>query len=147
MSSLSFANPGYDNKDDNLVMEWENNKDTAAAATTATATNDSDLSAPQVSHGKHPSQPASSLSCTSPASNISHPSGLPVTKIVCLTHDELLLNPEFVKYVNLVDSLQELLNLQEKKAPRALVCESLKGFLWFLVLVADDSSLRQAKDV
>jgi hypothetical protein len=66
---------------------------------------------------------------------------------VCLTHDELLLNPEFVKEMNLVDSLQELLNLQEKKVPRVLVCESLKGFPWFLVLVADDSSLRQAKDV
>jgi hypothetical protein len=134
MSSHSFANPGYNDEDDDLVMEWENDKDTAAAATAATATNNSDLSAPQVSHGKHPSQPASSLSCASPASNISHPSGLPVTKIACLSHDKLLLNPEFVKYVNLVDSLQELLNLREKKAPRALVCESPKCFPWFLAL-------------
>jgi hypothetical protein len=134
MSSLSFANPGYDDEDDNLVMEWENDEDAAAAATAATATNNSDLSAPQVSHGKCPSQPASSLSRTSPASNISHPSRLPVAKITCLTHDKLLLNPEFVKYVNLVDSLQELLNLQEKKAPRVLVCESLKCFPWFLAL-------------
>jgi hypothetical protein len=134
MSPLSFTNTGYKNKDDDLVMEWENNKDAAAAATAATATNNSDLSAPQVCHGKCPSQPASSLSHRSPASNISHPSRLPVTKIVCLTHDELLLNPEFVKEMNLVDSLQELLNLQEKKVPRVLVCESPKGFPWFLVL-------------
>jgi hypothetical protein len=64
MSPLSFTNTGYNNKDDDLVMEWENNKDAAAAATAATATNNSDLSAPQVCHGKCPSQPASSLSCT-----------------------------------------------------------------------------------
>jgi hypothetical protein len=125
---ISFANPDYDDKDDNLVMEWENNEDAATAA------NDSDLSASQVSHGKHPSQPASSLSCTSPASNLSHPSKLPVNKIMCLTHDKLLLNLEFIKCMNLVDSLQELLNLWEKKAPRAFVSESLKGFLWFLAL-------------
>lgn len=37
--------------------------------------------------------------------------------IAGLTHDELRLNSEFVKYVSLVSSLQELLSLREKTAP------------------------------
>ena len=45
------------------------------------------------------------------SSKLSHPSGLPVDAIAGLTHDELMLNAEFVQYVSLVGSLQNLINL------------------------------------
>ena len=49
---------------------------------------------------------ASTSSLVTPSSSaISYPSGLPDDVIYCLTHDELLKNPEFVKYVNTVDVL------------------------------------------
>ncbi|KAN0128803.1 hypothetical protein V8E53_013390 [Lactarius tabidus] len=41
------------------------------------------------------------------------PQVLPISTIASLTHDELWHNPEFMKHVNLVSSLQELLNLQK----------------------------------
>jgi hypothetical protein len=58
------------------------------------------------------------------SSKISKPSGLPINTIAHLTHDELWHNLEFMKYVSLVDSLQELLNLRERSATRTFVCES-----------------------
>ena len=51
------------------------------------------------------------------SSKLSHPSGLLVDTVAGLTHDELLVNPEFVKYVSLVGSLQELINLQSGAHP------------------------------
>jgi hypothetical protein len=55
---------------------------------------------------------------------ISQPSGLPISTIACLTHNELWHNPEFMKHVNLVSLLQELLKLQEKSVPSNFCCES-----------------------
>ncbi|KAN0136753.1 hypothetical protein V8E53_005523 [Lactarius tabidus] len=55
------------------------------------------------------------------SSKISKPSGLPINTIAHLTHDELWHNLEFMKYVSLVDSLQELLNLRERSATRTFV--------------------------
>ncbi|KAN0135767.1 hypothetical protein V8E53_006407 [Lactarius tabidus] len=49
-----------------------------------------------------------------PSNKISKPSGLPINTIAHLTHNELWHNPEFMKYVSLVNSLQILLNLWEK---------------------------------
>ena len=43
---------------------------------------------------------------------ISLPLCLSVDMIACLTHDELRHNLEFLKYVKMVNSLQELLRLQ-----------------------------------
>jgi hypothetical protein len=60
---------------------------------------------------------ASSRYPETPSSQLSQPSGLPVEIIAGLTHDELRRNAEFMKYVALVGSLQELLSLQEKKPP------------------------------
>jgi hypothetical protein len=57
---------------------------------------------------------ASSITSTLPPSSISSPSGLAVDTIARLTHDELCHNAEFMKYVRMVDALQELLSLQEK---------------------------------
>jgi hypothetical protein len=48
------------------------------------------------------------------ASSISSPSGLAVDTITWLTHDELCHNMEFMKYVCMVDALQELLGLWKK---------------------------------
>ena len=49
---------------------------------------------------------ASTSSLVTPSSSaISYPSGLPDDVISRLTHDELLKNPEFVKYVNTVEVL------------------------------------------
>ena len=45
------------------------------------------------------------------SSKLSHPSGLPVDAIAGLTHNELMLNAEFIQYVSLVSSLQNLINL------------------------------------
>ena len=42
---------------------------------------------------------------------ISLPSHLSVDTIACLTHNELRHNLEFLKYIKMVDSLQELLRL------------------------------------
>jgi hypothetical protein len=54
----------------------------------------------------------SSRSLSTPATSlVSQPSGLPQHVIAGLTHDELRLNAEFTKYVNLVDIL---LNMREK---------------------------------
>jgi hypothetical protein len=64
------------------------------------------ISSTVTSGGSHPA---------TPSSLISQPSGLPINAIAALTHDELRHNPEFMKYVSLVSSLQELLSLQEKK--------------------------------
>ncbi|KAN0128815.1 hypothetical protein V8E53_013402 [Lactarius tabidus] len=55
------------------------------------------------------------------SSKISKPSGLPIDTIAHLTHDELWHNPEFMKYVSLINSLQELLNLWEKSAMHTFV--------------------------
>ena len=66
-------------------------------------------------------QPASDV--PQPSSKISQPSGLPISKFSSLTHDELQHNPEFMRYVNLVGSLQELLNMQQKPT-LPLDCES-----------------------
>jgi hypothetical protein len=60
---------------------------------------------------------ASSRYPETPSSQLSQPSGLPVEIIAGLTHDELRRNAEFMKYVALVGSLQELLSLREKKPP------------------------------
>jgi hypothetical protein len=57
---------------------------------------------------------ASSITSILPPSSISSPSGLAVNTIAQLTHDELCHNAEFMKYVCMVDALQELLSLQEK---------------------------------
>ncbi|KAN0135291.1 hypothetical protein V8E53_006856, partial [Lactarius tabidus] len=59
---------------------------------------------------------ASSQTLAVPSVTISQPSGLPISTITSLTHDELRHNPEFMKHVNLVSLLQELLNLR-KTAP------------------------------
>ena len=62
-----------------------------------------------------------SLTSSLPSSSlISSPSGLGIDTIVQLTHDELHLNPEFMKYIHMVDALQELLGLQEKTSMHAL---------------------------
>jgi hypothetical protein len=58
------------------------------------------------------------------SSKISKPSGLPIDTIARLTHNELQHNPEIMKYVSLVNSLQELLNLWEKSTMCTFVCES-----------------------
>ena len=58
---------------------------------------------------------------------MSSPSGLAVDTIAWLTHDELCLNPEFMKYVRMVDALQELLGLWEKTSKR-------KFFFAFIVM-------------
>ncbi|KAH9024579.1 hypothetical protein EDB85DRAFT_2150417 [Lactarius pseudohatsudake] len=55
---------------------------------------------------------ASTRSLGTPSSLLSQPSGLPIQSIARLTHDELTHNPEFVKYVDMVSHLQELLNLR-----------------------------------
>lgn len=60
----------------------------------------------------------------SSSSKISKPSGLPIDTIARLTHDELQHNPEFMKHVNLVASLQELLRLREKSATHRHIRES-----------------------
>ena len=61
-----------------------------------------------------------SLTSSLPSSSlISSPSGLAVDMIVWLTHDELHLNPEFMKHIHMVDALQELLGLQEKTSMHA----------------------------
>src|SRR6266404_6607796 len=44
-----------------------------------------------------------------PPSNLSSPSGVPLSTIASLTHDELRQNAEFMKYVNMVTMLQKLL--------------------------------------
>ena len=56
-----------------------------------------------------------SLTSSLPSSSlISSPSGLAIDTIAQLTHDELYLNPEFMEYIHMVDTLQELLGLWEK---------------------------------
>ncbi|KAF8266666.1 hypothetical protein EI94DRAFT_1802865 [Lactarius quietus] len=63
--------------------------------------------------GKCPSRPSS---MSAPSSNwtvatpssLSQPSGLPAVAIAGLTHDELCLNVEFLKYINLVDVLLKM---------------------------------------
>jgi hypothetical protein len=100
-------------------MDWADNDDDS----------DGDVSASLVSHHASPSTitAASSQYPTTPSSLLSQPSGLPFVTIAGLTHDELRRNPEFMRYVDLVGSLQELLSLWEKKAPSALsplACES-----------------------
>ncbi|KAH9169133.1 hypothetical protein EDB89DRAFT_2073330 [Lactarius sanguifluus] len=54
---------------------------------------------------------ASTRSLATP-SQISQPLGLPITTITRLTHDKLTHNPEFMKYVEMVSHLQELLSLR-----------------------------------
>src|SRR6266404_3245246 len=49
--------------------------------------------------------------------SISYPSGLPLSKIATLTHDELRNNSEFKKYVEMVAMLQELLSLRQASNP------------------------------
>jgi hypothetical protein len=85
---------------------------------------DDDVSAFNVSRGrKNSSYPssvitsASSRPFTTPASSLlSLPSGLPIETIARLTHDELRHNAEFMKYVGMVDSLQELLSFRQTTA-------------------------------
>src|SRR6266404_4347691 len=48
-----------------------------------------------------------------PPSNLSSPSGVPLSTIALLTHDELRQNAEFMKYVNMVTMLQELLKFRQ----------------------------------
>lgn len=57
---------------------------------------------------------ASSSSLATPSSAISQPSGLPVATIALLTHDELRVNAEFMRYVNMVNFL---LNNTREKTP------------------------------
>jgi hypothetical protein len=90
---------------------------------------DGDVSASLVSHHASPSviTAVSSRYPTTPSSLLSQPSGLLFLTITGPTHDEIRCNPEFMRYVDLVGSLQELLSLWEKKAPLApspLACES-----------------------
>ena len=62
---------------------------------------------------------------------LSHPSGFLVNTISGLTHNECLLNLEFIKYVSLVSSLQKLINLQSGAQPTSselLFCCSLPHF-------------------
>ena len=51
------------------------------------------------------------------SSKLSPPSGLPVDAIAGLTHNELMLNVEFVQYVSLVGSLQNLIDLRSTGQP------------------------------
>jgi hypothetical protein len=68
------------------------------------------ITARRPSRPQSPNASASSWSLATP-SVISRPSGLPVDAIAHLTHDELLVNATFMKYVNTVDVL---LNIREK---------------------------------
>ena len=58
----------------------------------------------------------SAMSLVPPSSLVSSPSGLAVDTIAQLMHDELCHNAEFMKYVQMVDALQELLGLREKSS-------------------------------
>ena len=70
------------------------------------------VSSKPASHPPSLNVSASSFSLATPSSSsLSLPSGLPVTTISRLTHDELRVNAEFMKYVNMVDVL---LNIWEK---------------------------------
>ncbi|KAH8985902.1 hypothetical protein EDB92DRAFT_1949590 [Lactarius akahatsu] len=52
------------------------------------------------------------------------PLGLPIKVITRLTHDELTQNAEFMKYVDMVSHLQELLNLQQNPSTMANYCKT-----------------------
>ena len=78
-------------------------------------------------YGSLPPVPPSLTSHHPSPSLMSSPSGLAVDTIARLTHDELCLNPEFMKYVRMVDALQELLGLREKTSKR-------KFFFAFVVM-------------
>jgi hypothetical protein len=56
---------------------------------------------------------ASTQSLATP-SQLSQPSGLPIDSIARLTHNELCYNLEFMRNVNIIVSLQELLSLRQK---------------------------------
>src|SRR5882757_7938467 len=62
---------------------------------------------------------ASTRSLGTPSSLLSQPSGLAIEVIARLTHDELTQNPEFMKYVDMVSHLQELLNLRRNPSTTA----------------------------
>ena len=77
---------------------------------------------------------ASTRSLGTPSSLLSQPSGLAVEVIARLTHDELTQNPEFMKYVDMVSHLQELLNLRRNPSTTAN-CEYPRFFFFFLSLL------------
>ena len=78
-------------------------------------------------YGSLPPVPLSLTSHHPSPSLMSSPSGLAVDTIAWLTHDELCLNPEFMKYVRMVDALQELPGLWEKMS-------KCKFFFAFIVM-------------
>ncbi|KAH9037137.1 hypothetical protein EDB85DRAFT_2142721 [Lactarius pseudohatsudake] len=65
---------------------------------------------------------ASTRSLGMPSSLLSQPLGLPIQSIARLIHDELTHNPEFVKYVDMVSHLQELLNLRRNPSTTTNYC-------------------------
>ena len=72
------------------------------------------------------------------SSKLSRPSGLLVDTVTGLTHDELLVNLEFVKYVSLVSSLQELINLQSGahlSSSESFFCCSCHIFAHFILFL------------
>ena len=76
---------------------------------------------------------ASSSSLATPSSAISQPSGLPVATIARLTHDELRVNTEFMRYVNMVNFL---LNNMWEKTPanrKSLIFPPFPTFLTFII--------------
>jgi hypothetical protein len=92
---------------------------------------------------------ASSQTLAVPSVTISQLSSLPISTIASLTHDELWHNPEFMKHVNLVSLLQELLNLQKtmlsnfccESPPSHCLCSSLMCFFLAAKPLSTSSSL------
>ncbi|KAH8980138.1 hypothetical protein EDB92DRAFT_1954218 [Lactarius akahatsu] len=62
---------------------------------------------------------ASMRSLGMPSSLLSQPLGLPIEVITRLTHNKLTQNAEFMKYVNMVSHLQELLNVRQNPSMTA----------------------------
>ena len=120
MSTLSL--PDVDTLDeDDTIIQWDNKM--------SGADDDDELMSSHVSRPPPNTtcQPASDV--PQPSSEISQPSGLPISKISSLTHDELWHNPEFMWYVKLMVSLQDLLNLRQKPT-LPLDCESPSSFFF-----------------
>lgn len=95
-----------------------------------------DMSASHMSQPRHVSYPSSAITCASSQSlktQLSQPSGLPIDSIARLTHDELRHNAEFIKYVDLVDHLQELLAIRNTKTKCAFISFSGGFFSDFFV--------------
>ncbi len=63
---------------------------------------------------------------------VSSPSGVPLSTIALLTHDELRQNAEFMKYVNMVTMLQELLKFRQGST---LLCKFFFFSTLFLIMM------------